>query len=350
MKILLLLSGYPGNINAIKDTKNMSNDQVNFDRFYTGFDYFQNLLKNHKTKVICSIWDNIGKKEVENLYKPEICSTYKQKDFQNNFEKEFKNLEKNRVLQREKWFSNLGLKDRFFVPTSRYASQLFIRQAVCREALSYLKNSEFNPDIIILSRFDIATRGGVPIRNPIDIGNHLFSIFKSNQKNGFIVIPEFNQLNLGYPDMWYYFNKITLLKMENLYEVYINSIFQKNGSYINYLTNGWPYSEWFDLEDIYDYRQFSNLQITRKKVERKMKYPFWESPNIHMYYKYFFTLYKEPLNIHFTKSYQAYLSMFKFLGYKFFISASIYELINYLKINTKILIKRFLKIFIYKIE
>ena len=78
---------------------------------------------------------------------------------------------------------------------------------VCRVALKYLKNNEFNPEIIILSRFDIATRGGVPVRNPIEIGKNLYSIFERNKKNGFIVIPECNQLNLGYPDMWYYLNK-----------------------------------------------------------------------------------------------------------------------------------------------
>ena len=55
-------------------------------------------------------------------------------------------------------------------------------------------------------------------------------------------MPEFNQLNLGYPDMWYYLNKTALLRMQNLYEVYINSIFQENGSYMNFLKNGWPSS------------------------------------------------------------------------------------------------------------
>ena len=349
MKILLLLSGYPGNINSIKDTKNLRCNQIDFDRFYFGFNYFKKLLKNHKTKVICSIWDNIGLKEVRKSYKPEICSTHNQNDFQKNFEDQFKNLEKHRILRREKWYRNLNLKDGSFVPTSRYASQLFIRQEVCRAALEYLKSNEFNPEIIILSRFDIATRGGVQIRNPIEIENNLFSIFESNKKNGFIVIPEFNQLNLGYPDMWYYLNKKALLKMQNLYDVYINSIFQENGSYLNYLKNGWPSSEWFDLKDKNDPRQFSNLTLTGKKTIKKMIYPSWESPNIHMYYKYFFSLQGDPLKIYFSKTYLAYLSMFRLLGYKFSFISSINEFIIFLKIKTKIILKKLQNIYNFKI-
>ena len=64
----------------------MNYNQINFDRFYFGFNYFKNLLKNHNTKVICSIWDNIGLKEIKNAYKPGICSTHNQNDFQKNFE------------------------------------------------------------------------------------------------------------------------------------------------------------------------------------------------------------------------------------------------------------------------
>ena len=78
--------------------------------FISGFDYFKNLLKNHNTKVICSIWDNIGLKEIKNAYKPEICSTHNQNDFQKNFEDRFKNFEKYRDLKRKKWFSNLNSK------------------------------------------------------------------------------------------------------------------------------------------------------------------------------------------------------------------------------------------------
>ena len=349
MKILLLLLGYPGNTNSIKDTKNLSYSQINFDRFYFGFNYFEKLLKNHTTKVICSIWDNIGLKEVRNVYKPEICSTYNQKEFQKEFEAKFKYLEKYRISKRKKWYKNLNIKDGSFVPTSRYASQLFIRQEVCRNALNYLKSSKFNPEIIILSRFDIATRGGVPIRNPISIGNDLCSIFEANKKNGFIVIPECNQLNLGYPDMWYYLNKKALVKMQNLYEVYINSIFEENGSYLNYLKNGWPSSEWFDLKDNNDPRQFSNLTLTGKKIKKKMKYPSWESPNIHMYYKYFFSLQGDPLKIYFSKTYLAYLSMFKLLEFKFSFISSINELIILLKMQTKIILKKLQNFYNFKI-
>lgn len=339
MKILLLLSGYPGNINSVKDTRNLKYDQVKFDNFYKGYFYLKKLLKNHETKVICSIWDNIGINEVKNLYKPEIFSTHKQKYFQNNFKKKYEILEKKRILKRKKWFSNLNLKDGSFVPTSRYASQLFIRQAVCRKGLKYLKKSKFNPDIIILTRFDISTRGGIPIKNPIALKNDLLDIFERNKKNPFIIIPECNQLNLGYPDMWFYFNKNALIKMQNLYDVYINSIFKKDSSYMNYLTNGWPSSELFDLKDKYDTRQFSNIILKGKNEKNLMVYPGWESPNIHMYYKYFFSLRKKPFKVFFTNKLISFLSMLRFSDYKLSLKSLLNELIIFSKIKIKIIIK-----------
>ena len=87
--------------------------------------------------------------------------------------------------------------------------------------------------------------------------------------------------------------------MQNLYEVYINSIFQENGTYLNYLKNGWPSSEWFDLKDIYDPRQFSNLTLTGKKIIKKDEISSWESPNIHMFYKYFFITRRSNKNLFF---------------------------------------------------
>jgi len=348
MKILLLLSGYPGNINSVKDTSNISYKQVNFDRFYKGFNYFKKLLKGYETKVICSIWDNIGSKEVNNLYKPEILSNYDQKKFQNNFNNQFKNLENYRVNERQKWFITSNTKDESFVPTSRYASQLFIRQEVCKKAFNYIQESKFRPNIIILSRFDIGTRGGIPIRNPLEINTKISTLFEINQKNPFIVIPECNQLNLGYPDMWFYLNKEALLKMQKLYDVYIGEIFKKDSLYINYLTNGWPSSQWFNLKNKYDSRQFSNLVLSKKYTKKLMRYPIWESPNIHMFYKYFISLYDKPLKIYFSKKNQAYIAMFKYLGYKFSIYSALKEIINSLKIRIKIYFKNLYNIIALK--
>jgi len=340
MKILLLLSGYPGNINSVKDTSNLNYNQVNFDPFYKGFHYFRNLLRDHETKVVTSIWDNIGSEEIIKSYKPKALSSHNQKEFQDNFDKHFRISEENRIYKRKKWFKNYNLKDYPLVPTSRYASQLFIRQEVCRTALKYIKNSEFNPDMIILSRFDIGTRGGILIRNPIEIDDNLSTIFEINNENPFIVIPEFNQLNLGYPDMWYYLNKTALHKMQKIYDVYINSIFREDSSYVNYLTKGWPSSEWYDLKEKNDLRQFSNIILTGNKTNKKMRYPSWESTNIHMFYKYFISIYDQPFKIHFSKGYLAYVAMFKFLGYKFSFKSLINLLIIFIKTKIKMILEK----------
>ena len=347
MKVLLLLSGYPGNINSVNDTSNLKYSQVDFEPFYKGLNYLRNLLRNHETKVICSIWDNIGSEKVIKCYKPELLSSHNQKEFQNDFNKKYKNLERNRVLDRANWFNSFNLKDELFVPTSRYASQLFIRQEVCKTAVKFLKNSNFSPKLIIISRFDISTRGGLDVRNPIEISNNLEKLFSINTKHPFIVIPEFNQLNLGYPDMWFYLNKNTLLKMQKLYDVYINSIFEKDSLYMNYLTNGWPSSEFFDFKNKYDLRQFSNITLTSKNILKKMKYPSWESNNIHMYYKYFISLHEKPFQIYFSNKYRSFCAMFKFLEYKFLIRSLINDFASLIKNKIILILKKLQSLFLF---
>lgn len=342
MKILLLLSGYPGNVNSLRNTVNLNKEEVNLEKFYKGFQYYEKLLSNFKTKVICSIWDNVGIEEIKNFYNPVICKNYNQKKFQDNFYKSYQFQEKYIVEERIKWFKKVNLKDELFVPTSRYASQLFIRQQVCRNALNYIKDQSYNPDIVILSRFDIASRGGLAIRNPIEIGDDILNLFKKNYKNKFIIIPQCNQLNLGYPDMWFYLNKNALFEMKDLYKVYLNSIYNNGSSYIKYLVNGWPSSEWFDLKDKYDKRQFSNVILKRKKNLKLMKYFEWESPNVHMYYKYFISIRDKPLKIHFSKIYLSYFSMLKFSGLRFSFFAIIFSIFNYLKSKLKYKSKKYI--------
>ena len=335
MKILLLLSGYPGNINSIKNTLDLDKEDVNLEKLYKGFQYYEKLLSGFDVRVICSIWDNIGIEEIKNLYNPVICKNYNQKKFQNNFEKLYKFKERDRVLERVKWFEKVNSRDETFVPTSRYGSQLFIRQEVCRHAIKYINEQLYNPNLIILSRFDIASRGGLAIRNPIEIGDDIFNLFKKNYKNKFIIIPQCNQLNLGYPDMWFYLNKNALFQMQDLYKVYVNSVFNNESPYMKYIINGWPSSEWFDFRKKYDKRQFSNVILKRKKNLRLMKYFEWESPNIHMYYKYFISLREKPMKIYFSKRYLSYLSLLKSSGIKYSLFAITNSCINYMKSKLK---------------
>ena len=338
MDILLLLSGYPGNVNSLKDTRMANTNNVDMDKFIRGHKYFNKLLKEHNTKVICSIWDKVGINQVKKYYKPVKCNSKNQRLFQETFSKSFGKFEDKRIIKRYEWYKNKKMRDDYFVPTSRYASQIFIRQDVCRQAISYLKNKKFQPEIIILSRFDIGSRGGILVRNPVEITKQIYSFFSRNEGKPAIVVPEFNQLNFGFPDMWFYLNKDSLFEMNNIYDVYINSVFDLKSEYMHYVIQGWPYSEWFNIENKNDKKQFSNIVLNKKENKKLMKYLDWEATNIHMFYKYFFSLRKTSYKIFFSKGINSHFAMLKFTNVIYYLK-SIFNLILIILKKKLILLK-----------
>ena len=115
---------------------------------------------------------------------------------------------------------------------------------------------------------------------------------------------------------WFYLNLNALYKMQFIYDEYINIITSKDSEYKRLLTQGWPLSEYFDLNDTNDSRQFSNIIINNKKNYKLMKYQDWEMPNIHAFLKYYFLLKGTKFELKFISRFQSILSMFLFANYK----------------------------------
>ena len=99
--------------------------------------------------------------------------------------------------------------------------------------------------------------------------------------------------------MWFYLNYLGLDEMQYVYDQYIFSITNNESEYKKMLTKGWPYSEFFNLADTNDTRQFSNIILSNKLSSNLMKYKEWELPNIHAFLKYFFILRKTKFKIKF---------------------------------------------------
>ncbi len=106
-------------------------------------------------KSICSLWDGIGKREVIKSYNPKICISLDQNEFQQNLKKIMGNYEAITLKKRKKWFKNKNVENNLVISLSRFATQLYARQVVTRKALEFLENSSFNPDLIILTRYEI---------------------------------------------------------------------------------------------------------------------------------------------------------------------------------------------------
>ena len=101
-------------------------------------------------------------------------------------------------------------------------------------------NSLFTSDkyqFFLLTRYDIGFRGGFAVRYPSILTQRHIQWLSKDSKIRFI-LPSFDQLNCGFPDMWFYSNSSGLIVTLNL-DVYINSLrFLFNLSFP--LTRGWP--------------------------------------------------------------------------------------------------------------
>ena len=342
MKILLLLSGYTCKRVAWGQGDKGTPLPKNMEDFWIGRNYLKNLLKNHRVETICTLWDNLGINEVKKEYKPKICLSLDQNLFQDNLNLKLKDYEKQRIRKRNKWLSERNVKNNLIGSSNRIASQLFCRQMVCKKALEFLNESNYEPELIILTRYDISSRGGVYVRNPCFLNNTIRNFLHQEKNQAKIIIPTFNQLNIGLPDMWFYMNVKGLEEFNSIYEEYVNSLSGKDNKYKKLLTEGWPNSEWFEYTNISDKRQFSNLILNNKKSKKLMKYEDWELPNTHSFYKYFIILRNTKFVIKFLPMNHSIISMFiygnKILGIK----SIIYEIYSSFRTNLSELIKKFI--------
>ena len=143
----------------------------------------------------------------------------------------------------------------------------------------------------LLTRYDIGFRGGFAVRYPSILNQRNIEWLSSDSRNKFI-LPSFDQLNCGFPDMWFYSNSSGLIAYAQILDVYINSLLDSCSTYQSLLTSGWPDSEYFDYPSASDLRQFSNICLKKTHVHRQpMIYPSYEAPNLHAFHKYFLSIY-----------------------------------------------------------
>jgi len=340
MKILLLLSGYTCKRVSWGKGDDGTPIENNMNDFFSGHRYIKKLLRDHKVKSICGLWDDLGIKEVKQFYKPEICISLDQNKFQNNLKPIFGNYENERIKKRNAWLSSRNVKNNLVISAARFASQLYGRQVVIKRALDFLNESSYEPDLIFLTRYDISCRGGVFIKNPAYIDKSIERFLKLNYERPKAVLPLFNQLNVGLPDMWFYLNLKGLESLQYIYDEYVRCISSEKSQYKSLLTSGWPYSEWFNLADTNDKRQFTNLIYSGKKSKELMRYKDWELPNIHAFHKYFMLLSKNKFDIKYVERYKSIYSMINYSNLLSSVPSALKELISGIKSK----IKKFIKI------
>lgn len=335
MKVLLLLSGYTCKRVSWDKGDNGTPKKDDMQDFFYGAEYIKKLLRNHDVKTICSLWDNIGIEEVKKIYDPKILISLNQKDFQEKISILLGDYEIRRMKKRNKWFKQNNIKNDLVSSAARSASQLYGRQVVSKKAIEFINKKDFMPDLILLTRYDISCRGGALIRNPAKISIEIEKFLSKDRSVPRVVLPLFNQLNAGLPDMWFYLNYLGLEEMQDVYDQFIFSITNNESEYKKLLTTGWPYSEFFNLADTNDPKQFSNIIFSDKLSSKLMKYKDWELPNIHAFLKYFLMLRKTKFKIRFISRFDSLYSMFLYGNYQKYFFLNLIEIIYGLKVIIK---------------
>lgn len=287
VRCLALLSGYPcsGAMNG------------DFSAFRIGAKHLHERLKDFKTDFICATWDGVGEAEIRKAFKPIRFYSQDQRQFQDSIDPLIRNFKARLHDQKQIEELRYGPQSSGY-ELDRYLSPLFLRGYIINRALEEIAGGRLPEyDFYVLSRFDISTRGCEDVRYLKPASQEVLS-FLLNGDHGErrVVMPEFPQLNEGYPDMWFYFNHAGLKRYKEIYNEYAMDVTDNRSRYCSLMRIGWPDSQAFSHENLADTGRFSNIEIhgSRRGGVQLATYKDFHMTNVHSYHKYFFSLSNTP--------------------------------------------------------
>lgn len=254
MKIALSLFGY-------YDTQStgQSKGLVSYHKIDTFFKGIQ-----HDTYIHC--WQPQHKDLLSQLYSPIVIETEQQIDFS-------KVAESHGIDQA--WFDvgfNRG-PDNYGRATVFNSLSFFYTRS---RALQLIKNIE-EYDLVFTMRLDVGNVGPDEVNFP-----HTFKFDSPTDK---IYTPFWNQINVGYGDMWTILGGSKAKTLSNIYNRVVEYL-KPSSDYVKLMTTGWPMSE-RHIFNAYDPAQFTNVQLSGR-TPPLMSYPRWYCINNHSLYKMFF--------------------------------------------------------------
>ncbi len=344
-KVLVLLSGYPCARSPWGNSQNHGTpDLSSFETFYAGAEYLKKLLKDHSVDYICTTWDDVGEELICDTYEPLIYQSYSQDIFRSQVNEVLYSYEVERMRCRTEYYRQHGIENDLVVSSIRFASQLQSRCNAARLALDLIFRTANSYDAILLTRYDISSRGGFLVRHPTFLKECDFSFLASSVDEPKFILPSFGQLNSGFPDMWFYMNLAGLRHYSLILDNYISDITSSSSEYFRLMTKGWPFSREFLLHSIFDYRQYSNEILRLNSKSRLMKYPAWEVSNLHAYHKYYLSLtgaFLGKSNLIFKGWFDVVRAVCVCSNFSSNIRQLFIELLSYLKFSLRIFFSRF---------
>jgi hypothetical protein len=267
MKICLILTGYFKSLSLGDSAAG-----------HRGYNYLKDFLI-HFDNIVVHTWDHENYINIHDLYHPDYMAIERPIDF---------SLRHKKVADWQRYYDQNFDRGNSYLKTTikDFLSQLYSRQSGVRSAQRI-----DGIDYFLITRFDLSCRGPREcwelerLSKIIDYIKHHGSL--ANIVN--TILPEFAQFNAGYPDYWTFFPRAHLAMFANLFDNAMRAL-EPGGLYEKLMTQGWPDSEYFNFDDHYDNRQFSNLQFSSRKMTTAtlMRYPLYYVPNIHSLLKFLF--------------------------------------------------------------
>ena len=257
MKIALCLSGYFANAGGA----------IGSER---GYEYIQRkILDGRDVDVFVHSWDLENEDRVKELYSPKADLF----EPQHSFDEELESFQ-------EDWFNEDFDRDKTMYKTNtiyRGLSQLLSRKKAVDLKSEYEKENGFVYDCVILTRFDLGTRG----KEHYQVYYATNMNFSDTLDMSYLYSAFWDQFNHGYADHWFFSSSENMNVVANLYDK-VFDYYQPSSDYVKAVTEGWPESSAKD--------EFSNEKFVPKEVRTTdlKRYPRWGCVDNHKLYKWHF--------------------------------------------------------------
>ena len=206
-------------------------------------------------------------------FKDDVCKNYNPKESCFEHQINFENICKDNGIY-QNYFDEHFQRKRTMYKNANIYRMLSFYYSRC-ESIKMALDKGY--DWIITTRFDISQRGGNEV-NQIR--------FLINEDKDYLYTTEWKQKNVGYGDMWFYGSNEIMKKYSKIYEKALND-FKPLSEYEKTVVSGWPDSNYFNVHDHYDQRQFTNEIDKEEKSKTLMKFPKWRVTDSHLYHKWF---------------------------------------------------------------
>lgn len=244
------------------------NNRLSPNSGYDGSQYIKgNIIHGREVDVFIHSWDFENQTDILNEYGSLVKSSLFEEQI------DFGPLVDQLGIDREFFSAPGGQK---FRTIENSFSFYYSRGKAIELKRSYEEKMAFRYDVVVCSRFDL---GQMDRYNGYQDFKVSEIVFDENLDMKYIYCANWDQLNAGYTDMWFYSSSENIDVLASFFEM-SHRYYQHDSEYLRALEEGWPDSNADD--------EFSNEINRNEKTKKLMKYSASLGHNNHFMHKWFF--------------------------------------------------------------